>query len=732
MDYYVGKILDGRYEIQEVLGVGGMAIVYRAYDNIDDRPVAVKILKEEYLANEEFRRRFKNESKAIAMLSHPNIVKVYDVSYGDRLQYIVMEYVEGITLKEYIEQRRVIPWKEAVHFLTQILRALQHAHDRGVVHRDIKPQNIMLLQSGNIKVTDFGIARFSRSETRTMSENAIGSVHYISPEQARGDFTDEKADIYSVGVVLYEMLTGELPFQSDSTVSVAIMQLQSEPRRPREINDAIPLGLEQITIRAMQKSPAERYQSAAEMLLDLEEFKRNPLIRFEYSYFVDREPTKYVSPLDRQRQRPPAQPAPVPARVSQRGKQLPAYEAEEEEEERSKVVPIMTGIIFGLVALFAVIGILVWLGSGSGEGIVVEKFTGMKQIDIENNMEKYNDKYEFVFKTEINNAKDPGVIFKQEPDVGAKRKPKENGKVEVTLFVSASATTPVPDVVGLPFADAEAKLRNAGFEPIRFNEYNTEIAEGKVIRSDPAAKRQLESGKPVRIYVALKEDPNAVEVPDVKGWSLEDAKSMLEQVGLVLDESNVQKVNSLQAEGKVVYQSVDPTKSVSLGTKISVHVSNGIPPEQSVSVNIQLPNRDGAEGSLKVYVNNEKIDEKAVLLTGVSSYPVSVKGQGADQKVQITLDEKTVYTATVDFTKDPPVISNEQVITEKFPVPNVLGKEEDEALEILSEAGFDNVTVVPGDPGFFSDYRGTSGVVYDQKPSGSQTPETQITLYVSR
>ncbi|MCL1952528.1 MAG: protein kinase, partial [Oscillospiraceae bacterium] len=308
MDYYVGKILDGRYEIQEVLGVGGMAIVYRAYDNIDDRPVAVKILKEEYLANEEFRRRFKNESKAIAMLSHPNIVKVYDVSYGERLQYIVMEYVEGITLKEYIEQRRVIPWKEAVHFLTQILRALQHAHDRGVVHRDVKPQNVMLLHSGNIKVTDFGIARFTRSETRTMTENAIGSVHYISPEQARGDLTDGKSDIYSVGVVLYEMLTGELPFQSDNTVSVAIMQLQSEPRRPREVNDQIPLGLEQITIRAMQKSPADRYQSAAEMLLDLEEFKRNPLIRFEYNYYVDREPTKYVSPLERQR---PARPAPA-------------------------------------------------------------------------------------------------------------------------------------------------------------------------------------------------------------------------------------------------------------------------------------------------------------------------------------------------------------------------------------------------------------------------------------
>ena len=240
MENYVGKRLDGRYEIQEIIGVGGMAVVYKAYDNIDDRTVAVKILKEEFLANEEFRRRFKNESKAIAVLSHPNIVKVYDVSYGDRIQYIVMECVDGITLKEYIQQQGVINYKEAVFFVTQILRALQHAHDKGIVHRDIKPQNIMLLENGAIKVTDFGIARFSRSETRTMTDSTIGSVHYISPEQARGDITDDKADIYSVGVMLYEMLTGKLPFESDNTVSAAIMQLQQDPVKPREINPSIP------------------------------------------------------------------------------------------------------------------------------------------------------------------------------------------------------------------------------------------------------------------------------------------------------------------------------------------------------------------------------------------------------------------------------------------------------------------------------------------------------------
>ena len=296
MDKYIGKRLDGRYEIHELIGVGGMANVYRCNDTVDDREVAIKILKDEYLNNEEFIRRFKNESKAIAMLSHPNIVKVYDVSFGDMIQYIVMEYIDGVTLKEYIERQGIIEWKDVLHLTTQILKALQHAHECGIVHRDIKPQNIMLLQDGTIKVTDFGIARFSDKATRTMTDQAIGSVHYIAPEQARGDVTDGKTDIYSVGVMLYEMLTGKLPFDGDSAVSVALMQLQSVPKRPREVNPGIPIGLEQITMKAMQKQPSDRYTSAAEMLSELERFRLNPSIVFDYgNSFVDNEPTKYVS-----------------------------------------------------------------------------------------------------------------------------------------------------------------------------------------------------------------------------------------------------------------------------------------------------------------------------------------------------------------------------------------------------------------------------------------------------
>ena len=296
MDNYIGKLLSGRYLIQEVIGVGGMAVVYKALDNFDNKTVAVKILKEEYSADEEFRRRFKNESRAVAILSHPNIVKVYDVSFGEQLQYIVMEYVDGITLKQYINKKGALTLKEAVIITTQILRALSHAHDKGIVHRDIKPQNIMLLRDNKtIKVADFGIASFhSKGDTRTMTDGAIGSVHYISPEQAKGEIVDNKADIYSVGVVLYEMLTGRVPFQAESAVSVALMQVQKQPPKPSLLKADIPVGIEQITMRAMKKSRLERYQSAAEMLLDLDEFRRNPGIRFEHNYFVDTEPTKYI------------------------------------------------------------------------------------------------------------------------------------------------------------------------------------------------------------------------------------------------------------------------------------------------------------------------------------------------------------------------------------------------------------------------------------------------------
>ena len=302
MDKYIGKKLDGRYEITELIGVGGMAEVYKGVDVIDNKPVAIKILKKEYAENEEFLRRFRNESKAIAVLSHPNIVKIYDVGFSDKLQYIVMEYIDGITLKEYIEDEKVISWKETVHFVIQILRALQHAHDKGIVHRDIKPQNIMMFSDGTIKVMDFGIAKFAREEGKTATDQAIGSVHYISPEQASGAVTDAKSDIYSVGAMMYEMLSGRKPFDSDNPVAIAVMHMHDIPERPKAVNGDIPDGLEEIVLKAMEKAPEDRYRNTGEMIADIEKFKANPNMVFGYYQEEDVDDSSethlYTNPAD--------------------------------------------------------------------------------------------------------------------------------------------------------------------------------------------------------------------------------------------------------------------------------------------------------------------------------------------------------------------------------------------------------------------------------------------------
>ena len=283
MDPYIGKLLDDRYEILDVLGTGGMAVVYRAYCHRLNRYVAVKILKGELAADQDLRRRFHDESQAVAMLSHPNIVAVYDVSQVDGREFIVMELIDGITLKQYMHKRGgCLNWREALHFITQILQGLKHAHSRGIIHRDIKPQNVMVLRDGSVKVMDFGIARSTNSQA-TMTQETIGSVHYISPEQARGSHIDARSDLYSAGVVLYEMLTGRLPFEGDNPVSVAIQHIKSIPIAPRELNPEIPLGMEQITLKAMASMPDRRYSSAEEMLRDLEDFRKNPEIDFGYS-----------------------------------------------------------------------------------------------------------------------------------------------------------------------------------------------------------------------------------------------------------------------------------------------------------------------------------------------------------------------------------------------------------------------------------------------------------------
>lgn len=721
MDSYVGKRLDGRYEIREIIGVGGMAVVYKAYDNIDDRIVAIKILKEEFLANEEFRRRFKNESKAIAVLSHPNIVKVYDVSFGDRLQYIVMEYIEGITLKEYIEQQKVINWKEAVHFTTQILRALQHAHDKGIVHRDVKPQNIMLLQNGNIKVTDFGIARFSRGETRTMTESAIGSVHYISPEQARGEITDDKADIYSVGVVLYEMITGKLPFESDSAVSVAIMQLQNEAVHPREINPQIPVGLEQITLRAMQKNIKDRYQSAAEMLLDLDEFRRNPAIKFDYSYFVDKEPTKYIG--QQATTVIPTAGAPVPPQPEEAEDEI-----EDEEEEHNKVLPILIGVMSALLGVVILVVIILALFTDifKNDKIEVPELLGKVYTEeIENNKE-YTDDWKFEVKYVTSTTYQAGQVCNQSPYGGAKAKKGSTIKLEV---VSGGSLVEVPKIKGHEIAAAKSELSAAGFTSIKvITQYDDSMDPGLVISSDPKEGTKADTTTTITVYVSTDVNENDVKVPGLLGLNYktnktEIEKDYLEEIGLKL--GRVREEDSDKPEGQIIEQSIDEGTAVSKGTKIDIVISTGKAANSSVNITITLPNTGSTE-TLEIFVDNVQFDSKKVNCAG-GTHTETVVGTGSGKQIVIKIGGNMVYSATADFTKTPGVLSNQKTYTiaTKKSIPDVVGKTVAEAKSILANERFTNVTVSPA----LNDSDTVTATIPSASSSRTYSLDTKITLF---
>lgn len=651
MDKFVGKRLDGRYEIREIIGVGGMAVVYKAYDCIEDRIVAVKILKEEFISNEEFISRFKNESKAIAVLNHPNIVKVYDVSFGDLIQYIVMEYVDGITLKEYIGQQKSLRWKDAVYLTIQVLRALQHAHDKGIVHRDVKPQNIMLLADGTIKVTDFGIARFARSEHKTMTDKAIGSVHYISPEQARGDATDEKADIYSVGVMLYEMLTGRLPFEADSAVSVAIMQLQQNPVLPREINDTIPLGLEQVTMHAMQKDFHKRYRSAAEMLRDLEEFRRSPDMVFDYTYFVDDEPTKFVDV---------AGAAVISAKTAE--DETAVDDANDEDEEKSPVIPILAGVAIAFIAAAIVVAII--LASKWGvktDSITVPRFEGTSYDELKDNP-LYSD-YSFKVEFQSSSTIPAGTIISQSYQQGRKIKKSQT----ITIVVSTGPeSSVVPYIYNLDLTTAKQVLKSKGFGWKLIYQPNDDVAEGHVIITNPASEASVAEGSEIEVYVSLGAEVEYLTEDEKKkldcvGFDLEKAKEVIEKLGLTI--GDITKEDNAAPKNTVLKQTPDPSNATKIakGTAVDLVISTG---EASYKYKLsisELPKNfkdKNNEMTLSVWIGGVKVAETPEFEANVANpWSFDLESKNASEKVSInikfangvTLKDALVY--TVNFSK---------------------------------------------------------------------------------
>lgn len=551
-DKYIGKMLDDRYEIREIIGEGGMAIVYRALDHRLNRDVAVKIMRDEMAADEEFRRRFCTESHAVAMLSHPNIVAVYDVSHNDNVEYIVMELVDGIALKQYMERKGMVAWKEVVHFTKQISKALAHAHERGIIHRDIKPQNIMLLRDGTIKVGDFGIAALE-NEVYENNGEAIGSIHYIAPEQARGECPDARSDIYSLGVMMYEMLTGGLPFTGNTLGEIAVQHMNAKPVPPHEKNPEIPLELERITLKAMNAELSERYQSANALLADLEAFIHTPVTMDENGADYenpDVKPVRSSTELSRER-----------------------YKLR---RRRSGVVSFMSGT-FGLlvlaVALFAFLWNF-WLKDvfSPAERIALPNFEGSNYESIINNTE-LSSMYKFNVIYISDDSVEPGIVISQSPAAGRSMMVTPSG-IEVDLTVNAGVSlTSVPDVLNTDYRDAMRNLRAAGFNVEIENAASDSYTKDYVIATSPVAGEQLSSGSTVYITVSAGPEIQYVSMPNLVGSTEDSAISRIESSNLSYGGS--ERVVSDYEAGTVIDQSISSSESVAEHTKVYLTVSSG-------------------------------------------------------------------------------------------------------------------------------------------------------------
>lgn len=602
MDQYIGKMLDDRYEILELIGSGGMANVYKARCHRLNRLVAIKILKSDLADNADFRRRFHDESQAVAQLSHANIVSVYDVSTNPDREYIVMELIDGITLKQYMERRGRMDWRESLHFITQIMRGLSHAHSRGIIHRDIKPQNIMVLRDGSVKVADFGIACLA-NQGQTLTQEALGSVHYISPEQARGDRIDARSDIYSAGVVLYEMLTGRLPFEGDSAVSVAIQHLSSVPLAPRDIDPSIPEPLELICMKAMNSDPNKRYASADAMIEDLEKFRRDPSVDMDY---IRQELTAPAADTEPTMPLPTAQ---VASAVKKHTGELRREREEEEEPPRrdKKSIAIIAGIFAAAVLLVVLLFKLI-LGdfgpAGSNKSYPVPDIRG-KTVEDAQEMEGVKD----IFLIEVQGTRtteeyQPGQIVEQDPAAGRTRK----SNLVIQVYVAAEPEkVPMKDLVGMEYRQARVLLTDMGLdlkittETVSSDKYGADA----VIETIPAADEPLVAGQTVILRVST--GPETVTVPTFTGQDIANAVQNAQDLGLTVGEITYDAF-SFAPQGQVIEQSIKPTDEVPGGTKISFTVSGQKNSDDATAARVvEFTMPSDMEGMIKVEFEQDSV-----------------------------------------------------------------------------------------------------------------------------
>ena len=601
MDKYIGRLLDNRYEILEVLGVGGMAVVYKARCHRLNRLVAVKILKDDFLEDAEFRRRFHSESQAVAMLSHSNIVSIYDVSTTSDADYIVMELIDGITLKQYMEKKGVLNWKETLHFAIQIAKALEHAHSRGIVHRDIKPHNVMVLKNGSVKVTDFGIARVM-SEGNTLTKEALGSVHYISPEQAKGGRVDNRSDIYSLGVVLYEMMSGRPPYDGESPVAVAIKHINGGAPLPSTLNPNIPGGLEQIIMKAMGHDPSDRYETATKMLADLDEFRKNPGILFDYNTPPLDAVTELPKPtlvLDP----PPVSPSPrthaeraerrqgtagaagaagAAARRTEAQRQAQRrrrMEAERERKRKRSNVTTVAIVSCSLVMMVAIVIFLVVLFdsgfSTTPQMVQVPDLRGKIYAALQPSQD-----YEVKLDKEVYDNEYPaGQIISQNLEPGTEIAKGADIYVVVSLG-EAPRIVYMPDVVGQKEDQARTALNNLSMNlqikaDVLQQEYHDTIPVGSVIRTNPVANEQLATGQTVELIISKGPEIRDGTMPDVAGEPLKDAKLILDSQELDLQYTEVEEYSSDVEAGCVIRTEPAVGEPLQTGDTVKLIVSKG-------------------------------------------------------------------------------------------------------------------------------------------------------------
>ena len=650
-DPYIGKMLDNRYEILERIGTGGMAIVYKAKCHRLNRLVAVKILKSDLAQDEDFRRRFNAESQAVAQLSHPNIVSVYDVSKGGDIEYIVMELIDGITLKQYMEKRGQLNWRESLHFITQIMRGLSHAHSRGIVHRDIKPQNVMVLRDGSVKVADFGIACLENA-AQTLTQEALGSVHYISPEQARGDRTDARGDIYSAGVVLYEMLTGRLPFEGDSAVSVAIQHLSSVPLAPREVNPDIPEQLELICMKAMAPDLEKRYPSADAMIADLEAFRKNPGVNLDFE-LSDLRPEETDEPTQKLR-------SAVPPQLHRQGRE-PAYERNRRyeddryDDERpsrlsggKKIALIGGGAVVVVVVLFFLFrAIFASFVPAAPDTYTVPKLVGMTEEQANQQASVADGTFQVVVAgTEASDAA-VGEIVRQDPEPDTEKK----GELPITINVWVSAGEDVgtmPDLTTKPMTYDQAmtilrdlvdeyELNVQSYEEAQ-KVYDDEVAADIIISTTPAANEELHKGDTITFVISR--GPQTVPLINCVGQERSWAEDQLKNV-LGLEVVVHEEASDTVAAGLVIRQNPDATTNVPAGSIVELWVSTG--PEESTGEEgmemIMIPLPDDRETvTLQVLQDgNEILNETVNCADYQYTFPLPVYGSGTSY-VEILID----------------------------------------------------------------------------------------------